>query len=840
MAANGSGSRRAQPVRWKIARRHLNQRRSHRLRWSLLLLFLLLLTTTGASGAAGLYFAAHLPPASLFHVHYDFQDARFYDAQGDQLFNMADLSKRAGKRIVEPLQNRGDAANACRNGVNRIPTLLQNATIATEDATFYKNPGFDPWSIARAAYQDVRYGHIVSGASTITQQLVRANILNNNPTLSRKAQEVALSYEISKRVPKRKILWYYLNSVPYGNTAIGAQAAAQVYFNERACSLDLAQAAFLAGLPQAPTTYDPVRHRAAALHRMHEVLTLMRKHGYLHWKWQIRAAESEAQFWEFQPPQAPMRYPQFVHYVIDQIGQMPKLRGRLFSGIDVYTTLQPHLQDLAQAAVKQQIDGLGPQHVTDGALVSLDLRPQHYGWIMAMVGSAHYGDQTGQINMAVTPRQPGSSMKPFNYIYALAHNKIGPGTTIQDVPVKLPDPNNLLKHGWYEPENYDHRWHNSVTLRQALANSLNVPAVKLEYYLTHPENVARTAQQFGMSSLYRDNPGLACSVCYALTLGGLSKGTRLLEETSAYGTFGTGGVNVPPVAIWKVVQRNTGKILWCSADCPAGVQPEQWLTNQRRRVVDERHVYEMTSMLADNEARCTVQVCEFGPNSPLLLSRPAAAKTGTTNSFTDNWTLGYTPQIVTGVWAGNADRSPMFNVIGVTGAAPIWHQYMEGAFKILRLPAVPFVPPVGVYRYDRCDAGKGTYHLVSPDLYVPLGQELPLCSVHERGYMPVPCSRYPRNQSGFPYLQDCNQSGPVYRYTINGYTYTYQLGPNGQVPSGLPQGSVPLPQNGLPQSNGYPQTNGYPQGQTNSPPVNGFQQGVPQTNSSPQGQTNLP
>ena len=232
-----------------------------------------------------------------------------------------------------------------------------------------------------------------------------------------------------------------------------------------------------------------------------------------------------------------------------------------------------------------------------------------------------------------------------------------------------------------------------MTLRQALANSLNMPAVKVEYYVTGPKNVVRTAARFGMTSLYRDNPGLDCNVCYSVTLGGLARGTRLFEETAAYGVFSTGGRTVPPVAIWKVIQRGTGKVLFCSADCPHGVKPAAWLVKQRQHVLDGAHAYEMTNVLWDDNARCTVQVCEFGLNSALKLSRPAAAKTGTTESFTDNWTVGYTPQIVTGVWAGNADRSPMQNVIGITGAAPIWHQYMESAFQILRLPVQNFSYP---------------------------------------------------------------------------------------------------------------------------------------------------
>lgn len=726
---------RAQSVRWRIARRHLNSRRPRRLRWFVAGVLALFLLSGGASAAGAMYFASQLPPASRFHIQYAFQDARIYDAQGDLLTDMSNLrTKSGGTRIVEPLQALRDRGDPCRGRVDRIPLLLQNATIATEDATFYKNPGFDAFSILRAAYQNWRYGHIVSGASTITQQLVRSNMLNGERTFKRKAQEVALAYEITRRFSKRKILWYYLNSVYYGNLAYGAQAAAQLYFSEPVCRLDEAQAALLAGLPRGPSVYDPVRYPAAALARMKTVLDLMHKHGYLRSRAEMQRDLQEASRWRFSLPKSHMRYPQFLQYAVGQLMQIPRLRGELYKGIDVYTTLNPRVQDLAQGTVTQQIDSLSAQHVTNGALVSLDLRPHHYGWILAMVGSAHYTDRTGQINMADTPRQPGSSIKPFNYIWAFSHGA-GPGTLVTDSPISLPDPNNPQDGGMYQPVNYDHRWHGTLPLRVALDNSLNVPAVKVEYALTHPDHVAQTAKSFGMSSIYRDNPGLDCSVCYALTLGGLARGTRLVEETAAYGAFATGGWTVPPVAIWKVVRRSDHRVLFCSSDCPPGVHPDSWIT-PRAHVIDSQHAYEMTDVLSDNNARCTPQVCEFGQISPLVLDRPAAAKTGTTSDWTDNWTLGYTPQIVTGVWTGNPDHSSMINVTGIVGAAPIWHDFMESAFSLLNLPPEAFAQPPGLIRSAQCSGG--SYGTI--DLEVQ-GAPPPLCSIPNPAGSPS-CSPY--------------------------------------------------------------------------------------------------
>jgi membrane peptidoglycan carboxypeptidase len=749
-----------------------------------------MIVTTGAAAGAGLYFYGHLPSTDHFKLRYGFQNARIFDSRGDLLYNMADLSRQRGRRIVEPLQSLGDTSSACSGGVNRIPLLLQNATIATEDATFYKNPGFDPLSILRAAYQDITYGHIVSGASTITQQVVRANFFTpSDRSLTRKAQEVALAYEISRRYSKRKILWYYLNSVSYGNQAIGAQAATSIYFGKPVCSLDLAKSALLAGLPRGPSLYNPILYRSAALTRMRQVLRLMRVHGYLSSSAEARAAMREAATWHFSPPSTRVRYPQFVRYVIDQLNATPQLRARLYRGIDVYTTLDPRLQDLAQATVTKQIDGLKDKHVTDGALVSLDLRKRHYGWILAMVGSAHYRGQAGQINMTITPRQPGSSMKPFNYIWAFTHGNVNPATQVTDSPIILPDPSDKQNHGWYLPQNYDHQFHGTLTLRQALANSLNVPAVKVEFYVTGAQHVAQTARAFGMTHLYSDNPGVGCKVCYSVTLGGLARGTRLLEETSAYGVFGSAGSTVPPVAVWKIVKRNSGKVLFCSSDCGTRRTNPSWLVNPPRQVVDAAHAFEMTSVLSDNNARCTVQVCEFGLNSPLVLSRPAAAKTGTTNDWTDNWTVGYVPQIVTGVWTGNADRSAMQNVIGITGAAPIWQTFMEGAFKILRLPVQPFVQPPGVQVSGLCTSPGSSFTSTNLEDLVVGGAttaRYPLCRIPETTSMPIPCSKYPANPppAGF----EC-PTGYYYGSTLTG-TPTVQLyGTRGYIP---PAGSTPL------------------------------------------------
>ena len=706
--------------------------------------------TSGASAGALFFYGENLPTLKDFKARFQFQNTLLTDSQGRLLYDMADLSKKRGRRVVEPLIWPGHATQYYHankedwlvgDSGNGIPEVLQDATIATEDATFYTNPGFDPMSIVRAEYDNVTTGHIVSGASTITQQLVREYMLDPSPTLGRKVEEVILAAELTQKYPKSRILWYYMNSVPFGNLAYGAEAAAKQYFNTDVWNLDLAQSALLAGLPEAPSIYDPVNNLPAALSRMHYVLKLMCEHGFLNRgpDHQCSAAvneamsEPKAHHWKFTPPVTIKYYPHFVEYAIKQLQHLsdtvPDLHGRLYNGLEVQTTLDDTLQNDAQQVVKDQVAAVSGFNVSDGALVSMDLQKSCYGCIRAMVGSADYNNKaiSGEINMADTPRQPGSSFKPFNYIYAFQHG-LGPGTTVLDAPIAIPDVGNPEDGGWYSPINYDHIFHGVVTLRVALANSINVPAVKVEQYgaSTSSEQVMAIANQavkLGIRNLMVDNPH-CCG--WALTLGGLEHGVRLVEETAAYGAFAEGGNTVPPVAIRKIWDRTTHKLLWDSqrpGDRPSWMQSVQALDPQG----GPAYAYLMNNVLSDNASRCSPGVCEFGLDSPLNLGRTVAAKTGTTNSFTDNWTVGYTPDIVTGVWVGNADNSPMIGSTGITGAAPIWHQFMLDAFRILKLPPKDFTEPPDVQAGSECreNTAYTTLGSTSYDIYVGV---IPLCS----------------------------------------------------------------------------------------------------------------
>lgn len=728
--------------------------------------------TSGASAAAMLVYGDSLPSLQNFKKHFQFQNTVIRARDGTVLYDMARADK--GKRIVEPLVYAGHSDSYYKSQKqywlvaapgtpdpslpggsdpgHGIPLVMQHATIATEDASFYNNPGFDPLSIGRAAYDNFTTGHVVSGASTITQQLIKQYLVGDNSvdkTLTRKVEEVVLAAELTQKYSKQQILWYYLNSVPYGNLSVGAEAAAKTYFNRDVWDLDLAQSALLAGLPEAPSIYNPVNNRTGAFSRMRYVLHLMYIHGYLvdaqgHPDASlIDKSLAEAAKWPaFQPPTTLRRYPHFVEYAVEQLQNIPQLKGKIYSGLDVWTTLDPRLQDQAQSIVKDQIAAVSSYNVSDGALVSLDARPDCYGCVRAMVGSADYNNTAiaGQINMANTPRQPGSSFKPYNYAYAFEHG-LGPATTVDDGPLYISDAGNPEDGGVYAPTDYDHSWHGVVTLRTALQNSLNTPAVRVEQYnvSTAPADtynpikatVGQFAVNMGLKSMFADNQH-CCG--WALTLGGMERGVRLVEHTSGFGVFASGGHPMVPVAIRKVLDRTTGKVLYDAADTwSKELKPDNYL-------LPPQYAYIMSNVLSDDASRCTPVVCEFGVGSDLYLGRPAAAKTGTTEGFTDNWTMGYTPDIVTGVWVGNADNSPMIGTTGLTGAAPIWHKFMVAAFNILKLPPKDFQQPPNVYFGSSCrDVTSYGGTIPSSFSYDVWAGQVPVCSIgSDSASLPVP------------------------------------------------------------------------------------------------------
>jgi penicillin-binding protein 1C len=643
--------------------------------------------------AVGMYeyysIAASLPSVSdLKQRASQFETTRILDRNGDILYEINDPN--AGRRTYVPL--------------NAISPFLVAATISTEDKDFYTHGGFDPLAILRAFWQNITSGETVSGASTITQQLARALLFTpeerGQRSYMRKVREAILSSEIERRYSKDEILELYLNEIYYGNLAYGVEAAAETYFNKSAGQLTLAEAAFLAGLPQAPSVYDIYTNRDVTMVRYQNVvmgmLSLSIERHCIHVSNApapvcvdgpaAAAAIQYIQNLTFSPPTTVMRYPHWVQYIRTLLEDQFDPQTIYRSGFTVYTTLDPDLEDAAQQSVTTQVAALADKHVTDGALVAI--KPST-GEILAMVGSPDFFNDAnaGQINMAVSPtRQPGSSIKPFTYLAAFEKGWT-PATLIWDVPSEFPpsglpnDPNPP-----YIPNNFDHKFHGPVTVRTALANSYNVPAVKTLQFIgvyddpstPQIDGLIGMAERMGITSLTRADYGLS------LTLGGGE--VSLLEMTGGYAVIANSGLRMPPFAISKIVDYQGNMVYQYQP--PAGDQ-----------VISPEHAFLMSSILSDNSARLPV----FGPNSIINLPFQVAAKTGTSNDSRDNWTLGYTPDLAVGVWVGNADFTPMENTTGITGAGPIWAEFMT--YAINRLTAgnpAPFVRPAGIEEHTIC------------------------------------------------------------------------------------------------------------------------------------------
>lgn len=569
--------------------------------------------------------------------------------------------------------------------MDELPGVLQDATIAAEDPEFYNHPGFSWQGTARAALTDMLQGSKSQGGSTLTQQLVKNNLLTQDKNFIRKFNELLLSIKIEQRYSKHQILEMYLNSIYYGQSAIGVQAAAQTYFHKDAKDLSLGEAALIAGLPLGPNRFDPNYDVEAATGRRDFVISRMLGLGKIT---KAQADEAKAQPIALAgTPQeqategaAPMvahareikfEAPHFIFYVLDQLRETYGEKMIEEGGITVHTTLDSQKQKLAEETVARRVAALSDHHVTNGGLISLE--PQS-GNILAMVGSIGYSTPGfGSVNVTLAQLQPGSSFKPFAYVTAFKKGWNG-ATTVDDVPLSIPMPNGSV----YTPMNYDLQFHGKVTLRKALDNSFNIPAVKVLQFAGIHDTIA-TAHDLGITSLQDES-----RFGPALVLGGGE--VRAIDMAVAYGTFANGGKRVPARAITRVEDRTGVDITKPGDSHPADV-------------LDPKIAYMITHILSDDSSRQP----EFPANGPLKLSRPAAAKTGTTNDFRDNWTVGYTPQIATAVWVGNNDHSAMENIDGITGAAPIWHDYMEGAHE--GLPVESFSMPGGLTLASVCPDG---------------------------------------------------------------------------------------------------------------------------------------
>ncbi len=591
-----------------------------------------------AAGAGGWWLFGDLPSVDGAAARGPFQSSRILDRNGRLLYDLVD--PHAGQRTVLPL--------------TAMPQALRDATISTEDQAFYSHPGLDGWGLARALWLDLR-GEGTGGGSTLTQQVARTLLLSpgeaGERTLRRKAREVVLAYQLEGHYRKDEILALYLNTVYYGNMAYGVEAAAQAYFGKPARDLDLAECALLAGLPQAPSSYNPLVNPDAAATRTRAVLDGMVKHGYLT---EAQANTAAGEPLHFAKGRFPILAPHFSVWVRDSLEARFGADRVYKGGLTVETTLDAAMQAAAEGILRRRLADLADKHITNGAVVVLDAAT---GEVRTMVGSADYFDAAidGEVNLALAPRQPGSSIKPLTYAAALAGDYTA-ATVLPDVPVSYPDGNGQT----YVPANYDHQFHGPQRLRAALANSYNVPAV---YTLNHIGvfGLVQVGRAAGLTT-WDDSRRFGL----ALTLGGGE--VRLLDLTGAYTAFANGGRALHPLAIRRVTD-STGTVLYDATTDAAVTTPSAPLFGPHSADV----AWLIGSILSDNDARLP----EFGANSPLHLSRWAAVKTGTTGDWRDNWTVGYTPDYVTGVWVGNSDNSPMQNSTGVTGAAPIWHEVME-------------------------------------------------------------------------------------------------------------------------------------------------------------------
>jgi membrane peptidoglycan carboxypeptidase len=679
-------------------------------------LALVVVSALAGVGAVYAYFTRDLPSAEVLRAALSpdnpefFQTTRIYDRTGNHL-------------LLEVIDPRGGDRQYV--AYNALPLEVISATVALEDKTFFTNPGYDWLGMTRALISNLR-GEPIQGGSSITQQLVKNTLIpleqRTERSYERKIREVLMAAEIRNTYTPQQVLEWYLNTNFYGNLAYGIDAAALVYFDKHAANLTLAEAAMLAAIPQNPAL-NPVDNFDEAKKRQEVVLDVMAREGFLTPE---RAAEAKAQPLTIQPPvkRFDVQAPHFSVYVRQQamtiLANVPEVgeaaedlvnRG----GLTIVTTLDLALQHQAECAAKTQVarlsgspadtviaaEGGAPceaaallppnreaaqnRNVTNASVVVLNPKT---GEILAMVGSVDYWNAaiSGNFNIAVNgQRQPGSSFKPFTYLEAFRQG-FAPASMVLDVRTQFPTAGGEP----YEPRNYDEKFHGPVSMRQALARSYNIPAVETMNRVG-VDNVIRRAHLMGINTLETGNYGLA------LSLGGGE--VTLLDMTYAYSVFANmgvmAGVEVPaaqqrpgfrqlnPVSVLKIVDAD-GVTLYEAAE-------------ETQPILSPELAYLINDVLSDNVSRTPA----FGSNSPLVIEgRTVAAKTGTTNDFRDNWTMGYVPQLAVGVWVGNADNSEMQGVSGLTGAAPIWQAVMAYATRTLPVETWPL--PAGIVRAKVC------------------------------------------------------------------------------------------------------------------------------------------
>lgn len=627
------------------------------------------------------------------------ESTKIFDREGNLLYEIHGEFKRT---LVE---------------LDQISPHVKNATVAVEDKDFYKHAGISLRGVARSVVVDIFSGSRSQGGSTITQQFVKNAVLTREKKFSRKIKEIILSLEIDARFSKDEILKLYLNEIPYGRNAYGIEAAAETYFGKSAKDLSIAESAYLAALPQAPTYYNPLGPNREALDgRARTIMRLMKEQGYIN---EAEYEQALSEKLEFNQIKTAIIAPHFVLYVQDFLAAKYGEKTLEEGGLKVYTTLDPRLQKIAEDAVRTGGERNASRYGAHNAsLVATDPKT---GQILAMVGSRDYFGESypegctpgsdclfePNFNAATGPRQPGSSFKPYAYVTAFKKEfKYSPASMLVDVTTDF----GRFGNKNYVPHNYNGQNYGPVSMRQALAGSLNIPAVKT-IALVGPDNVVQTARDLGITSPMRD-----CGL--SLVLGGCE--VKLVDHVSAYGVIANGGRKHEKTPIVKIEDQH-GEVL------------EEY-TEQSEQVLDPQAVYELTSIMTDTQAR----LFTFGSAASNLVvpGKTIAVKTGTTNEWKDGWTVGFTPSLAAGVWVGNNSGKLMNrNADGSVVAAPIWKNFMAEALK--DLPNEQFTEPAGIKRVT-VDAVSGKLPTeYTPDVKTEIFADYAVPTQHDDVHVPI-------------------------------------------------------------------------------------------------------
>ena len=580
------------------------------------------------------YYARDLPRPERFTERPFVEPTRIYDRTGETVLHTIYGEE---ERAMVPL--------------TKIPPHLIAAVISIEDANFFNHFGIDFRGMARATLENIRRGRIAQGGSTISQQLITATFFTRERSVGRKIREIILTLELERRYSKDQIMEFYLNQIPFGGNLYGVESAAQTFFNKSVSELTLPESAILAALIRSPSRLSPYGpNQDELLKRKDHIINRMAHLGYISSE---KATTLKKEEIIFSPITHLLKAPHFTLSVIDYLNQKYGEEYLKTGGLKIYTTLDWSLQQKAEQIIRERIKVNRQFRAHNLSLVAIN---PNNGQILAMVGSANYFGEPypkncrpGQNclfepypNVTMRLRQPGSAFKPFIYASAFK-NGYSDQTIVVDEPINI---------GGYSPRNYDGLFRGPMTLRSALAQSLNIPAVRVLANFTNIENSLDLISKLGITSL--NKPPLFYGLPLALGAAEVS----LLEITSAYGVFATEGLFIPTNSILKITDLNQRMI--------------EQNHYSPQRVLDSRIAKMISDVLSDNEARTPI----FGPNSQLNIPN-VSVKTGTTDGFRDGWAIGYNQFLAVGVWAGNNDNRPMFNAPGINTAAPVWREFFD-------------------------------------------------------------------------------------------------------------------------------------------------------------------